>query len=221
MNYELLNSKYAKDETKSIIDYILEFLIDTMDYTTDIKTIMKMFFKKLEEDPILENKKSEFPYINDAYLELFTYLYNFVMFKKTAKKVGHLNINFNPISTDDVKYYYGQIIHEKKSIKKSSLIENNIIINKNEIRNVINEIFGFYDTKNAILIIGKILSYFKNWNNPITNHIQETIYDILKEYLKEEDIEILKNKFIPFKTYEKDVLQYITRVKNSFHINTF
>jgi len=225
MKHELLNSKFAKDETKSVIDYILEFLIDTMDYTTDIKTIIKMFYKKLEEEPILPNdKKTDFPLLKDAYLELFTYLYNFVMFKKMAKKVGHLNITFNPVSVDDVKYYYGQIIHEKKSIKKSSLEETKTLdvkINKNEIRNVIDEILGFYNKQNAIIIIEKVLSYFKNWNNPITNQIQETIYNILKEYLNEKEIKILKEKFIPFKTYEKDVLQYITRIKNSFHINTF
>ena len=225
MNHELLNSKFAKDETKSVIDYILEFLIDTMDYTTDIKTIIKMFYKKLEEDPILpEDKKTDFPLLKDAYLELFTYLYNFVMFKKMAKKVGHLNITFNPVSVDDVRYYYGQIIHEKKSIKKSSLEENkalDIRINKNEIRNVIDEIFGFNNKQNAMIIIAKMLSYFKNWNNPITNQIQEIIFNILREYLNDNEIKVLKEKFVSFKTYERDILKYITRIKNAFHINTF
>jgi len=146
------------------------------------------------------------------------------MFKKMAKKVGHLNITFNPVSVDDVRYYYGQIIHEKKSIKKSSLEENkalDIRINKNEIRNVIDEIFGFNNKQNAMIIIAKMLSYFKNWNNPITNQIQEIIFNILREYLNDNEIKVLKEKFVSFKTYERDILKYITRIKNAFHINTF
>lgn len=199
-------NKRNVSEPISILDKITEFLILQTDKTQNIQTIIKEFITKFGE----YDKTKELPQLKEGYLELLCYLYNYIMFKKEAKKVGHLNIRYKPISFEEVKSIYASIIYDlkvnKAEINKITMYVDHKKENYNssteaKLDELIQEIYSVHGKENGNKILMKLYRYYYAQNNTI-------VVRVLSKYINTQ----YGLQYVP--TIDRELVYYITKIND-------